>query len=368
MLISKLKVGQIYKNYKELCATLGEPYKSSKSKEAQLREWSLLFKWERNKDKYIITEIYEFPIAYPTDQRNRSSEYSELMYPIIIHYLYEESFNYQDVRRHYPVFIKTKPDLFHLLGFAQDIYKEPNNVKKSETAIYKTVQNLCRNIINSYFTRTLENLDKTNRILNTERYYIRSIIDEYNTPLNELKERKKNYLADEIHTDIIKSNIQLLLREYGRKNLFEIFYYGQYKDFVKDLNKYLFQYDYTFSYRVIQLSIPHTREQEMLLVVQEYDILKKHFEIFGDKTEEEISEFINNSKKKINDTMLKKIVAKKEEDIKQFASHISSPDCGLAIYEALMHDNNGERNVEQFLQTYTSVWDDFINHQVKIKF
>lgn len=106
----------------------------------------------------------------------------------------------------------------------------------------------------------------------------------------------------------------------------------------------------------------------MLLVVQEYDILKKHFEIFGDKTEEEISEFINNSKKKINDTMLKKIVAKKEEDIKQFASHISSPDCGLAIYEALMHDNNGERNVEQFLQTYTSVWDDFINHQVKIKF
>jgi hypothetical protein len=59
MNIENLKVGMKFKNYKELCETLGEKTKSGASKRSQVDKWEDYFEFKRQKFKYIITKIYD---------------------------------------------------------------------------------------------------------------------------------------------------------------------------------------------------------------------------------------------------------------------------------------------------------------------
>ena len=51
--------GQIYKNYKELCAELGEPVKGGDSKKAQLARWRTQFDYHTEGYKIIIDKVRE---------------------------------------------------------------------------------------------------------------------------------------------------------------------------------------------------------------------------------------------------------------------------------------------------------------------
>lgn len=50
------------KNYKELCALLGEEVKTGKSKQLQLDNLNRFFEWEKAGQKFIITDIYDTPL------------------------------------------------------------------------------------------------------------------------------------------------------------------------------------------------------------------------------------------------------------------------------------------------------------------
>lgn len=52
---------QIFKNYKELCAYLGEEPKKANSKVAQLKEWERYFSFRKEGQKIIITEVFDTP-------------------------------------------------------------------------------------------------------------------------------------------------------------------------------------------------------------------------------------------------------------------------------------------------------------------
>ena len=58
----KLKIGQVIKNYKELCKILNEKKRSGKSKILQIKNWERYFTFERNIIQYIVTEIYDYPM------------------------------------------------------------------------------------------------------------------------------------------------------------------------------------------------------------------------------------------------------------------------------------------------------------------
>lgn len=73
-----------YKNYKELCITLGESVKTGKSKILQLSDWERYFKYERYGNKYTITKIYETPFPKIDDRR---SEYHDDLQDIILYFL-----------------------------------------------------------------------------------------------------------------------------------------------------------------------------------------------------------------------------------------------------------------------------------------
>ena len=54
-----LKINDTFKNYKELCAYLGEEPKKANSKVAQLKEWERYFSFRKEGQKIIITEVFD---------------------------------------------------------------------------------------------------------------------------------------------------------------------------------------------------------------------------------------------------------------------------------------------------------------------
>ncbi|OAO82611.1 hypothetical protein [Anoxybacillus flavithermus] len=79
--VSNISAGQIFKNYKELCNALGEPIKTGNAKNAQLKEWSRNFSYERQGHKFIISEIYNTP---KEKEDKRSEGHNETPYIHII--------------------------------------------------------------------------------------------------------------------------------------------------------------------------------------------------------------------------------------------------------------------------------------------
>lgn len=61
MNIENLSVGQVFKNYKDLCNTLGEKVKTGNAKIYQLKELERYIKYHKEGYKFIIDEIYSLP-------------------------------------------------------------------------------------------------------------------------------------------------------------------------------------------------------------------------------------------------------------------------------------------------------------------
>ena len=62
MKIENLKVGMVIKNYKELCKILEVEEKKSGSKKYQLQSFERFFRYEKQGNKFIITEIFNDPL------------------------------------------------------------------------------------------------------------------------------------------------------------------------------------------------------------------------------------------------------------------------------------------------------------------
>lgn len=74
MKFNSITKSQIFKNYKELCEFLEEPVKGGTSKEAQIKEWQRYFAFERQGNKYIITEIYDTPLEKVRKERKKETQ------------------------------------------------------------------------------------------------------------------------------------------------------------------------------------------------------------------------------------------------------------------------------------------------------
>ncbi|WP_342532760.1 hypothetical protein MHB40_14920 [Lysinibacillus sp. FSL K6-0057] len=60
--LDNIKVGDVFKNYKELCEVLGEKVKSGNAKKYQLIEWERYFVYDKKGYKFIINNIYDNPL------------------------------------------------------------------------------------------------------------------------------------------------------------------------------------------------------------------------------------------------------------------------------------------------------------------
>ena len=67
--MNKVNIGQVFKNYKELCAYLGEQEKGGKSRDLQIKDWERYFSFEKQGHKFIITDVYDIPKEKVRKQR-----------------------------------------------------------------------------------------------------------------------------------------------------------------------------------------------------------------------------------------------------------------------------------------------------------
>ena len=58
-------VGQVFKSYRDLCRFLDADIMTGRSKEYNLEELGRYFRWERDKFRYIIQQIYSEPLDIP---------------------------------------------------------------------------------------------------------------------------------------------------------------------------------------------------------------------------------------------------------------------------------------------------------------
>lgn len=68
----RLKTGQIFKNYKELCEFMGWKITTGKSKIAQMKELDTLCKWHKEGNKIVIDEVFEKQLIKKDNRRDKA--------------------------------------------------------------------------------------------------------------------------------------------------------------------------------------------------------------------------------------------------------------------------------------------------------
>ena len=88
----KLKAGQVYKNYIELCSVLGQPICGGKQKTLQLETLKRYFDCETVGRRFLITEIYNTPLEKKDGRRNgNNSIYVKHVECILLYYLSKQT-------------------------------------------------------------------------------------------------------------------------------------------------------------------------------------------------------------------------------------------------------------------------------------
>lgn len=79
----QLKVGQVVKNYKEMCLLLGQEEVSGKSKQLQIKDWERYISYSKQGHKFIIDEVFDIEVE-KIETRGRKSIYGDVIQLLIL--------------------------------------------------------------------------------------------------------------------------------------------------------------------------------------------------------------------------------------------------------------------------------------------
>lgn len=297
--ITKIKQGDTYKNYKELCLALGEEPKTSNSKKAQMKEWERYFKFTKQGHKFMINKIYETP-QIKNDSRsngNNVSAYMDSIEMLILDLLAQEKHRGQlflsrnkllkelkMINENYTYYRNRKLNLskFMNIGMEEinDFYESSISTFKSnlETALNRLQK---QSLIFWNYALTICYIDT--RIEMTDTGEVKAVkrekltddgefITVYDTvkPIQELSYRK----ATDLEIRIILETERETLKKYKCKDKSELYkkgfiedFYNEVKEIVFDKTNIIFYYK---SYEVI-FNDEHIQEriEEMKLMEHE---------------------------------------------------------------------------------------------------
>ncbi len=127
----QLEIGQVVKNYKELCLLLNQSPTTGKSKQLQLKDFERYFEWEKSGQKFIITDIYDEPLR-KEDKRKQgnNSIYVKYIELILLQYLSQQKNGTRTFK---------KRDWWQLLGMVNHKYNRVSQ-KELKEIDYKITQ------------------------------------------------------------------------------------------------------------------------------------------------------------------------------------------------------------------------------------
>jgi hypothetical protein len=249
---TNLQPGTTIKNYKTLCTLLSEDLKAGDSKKAQHKEWQRYFDYEKEGQRYIITEIYSQPLP-KEDKRTlgNNSIYVQHIELILLNYLSkQEGFTAT----------LTLKKLFLLMGMINPHYIEENkDIIKQQNDIINDYQ------INHFYQRTYQKLRKI--LFDTLRNLKnRCLIDYEEIVMINIKEPDINgILRTNIRpaTDEEKKNIlaikKIVLKEMGLDSITLVHLKFKHREFYNRVNE-LLKEKYNINYIYNDIKILFTKE------------------------------------------------------------------------------------------------------------
>ena len=316
------KVGDIVKNYGEMCKALGEKKTSGNSKVSQLESWGLFFEWEKEGFAFRITKLITPHFVRSQDLKKMNKKYYEDMRRILLSMLRNETF-LNNGNAHFV----SKTGLIKAVGLCNDNYFEyfgdRNYLAKGRGLKEENVEDF---YTRSYrmFKRDVEVILQTlrNRAMldYTETYVITPVVEvecQKFTDAVELEkgekvrfEKKHAREATDEEANIITEAKFAVLSTMGLKDVGHAIMFGREKEFQKKFKEVLFsEYQMTNVYRAYKIWFP----MSIALYIENH-VDKDYFKI--DRTElikkkENLSKFVRES---FNETTDKVIASRKKTE------------------------------------------------------
>jgi len=254
MNIQNIKAGDIYKNYKELCAVLEEVPKAGDSKIKQLKEMESLFQFHKDGWKYIIDEIYEKPKIAPatlstpiisTKQKKRKQntipyQFTKYVQTILMHHLLYES-------KTPGVEFLSKTDIYKILGLVNEdfgeIEKEKDFLLNNKDVSSKELSYVKQQAIskaNSVFKNALNSL-RRQRLIAAKDVII--IVDTQAKVHEATIDEEKSILKIE----------RKVLTQFGYSSIDDVFKYNKTYAFYNEVQNHILQHDWSGYYRRMRI-------------------------------------------------------------------------------------------------------------------
>jgi hypothetical protein len=238
MNLENLHEGLVIKNYKEMCNLLDEEVEAGNSKEAQLKKWRRYFDFEKLKNKFEITKIYEKPKVITADSLKRQI-YIKCIEMILMYELSTKT----SYKCNY-----TKNQLFELLGMVNRNY-----ARKHQGIVQKSLPDIKPWEIKHFYLHSNQRLSK---ILFSALNSLRSRC------LLEYKEQKiivqgsihRTATAKEISDIVEIENIVLHEMGYDKKPYWKI---NEFYNKVNERLNEMYGWDYTFNEYLLIFTAAH---------------------------------------------------------------------------------------------------------------
>lgn len=214
-----LSVGQVFKNYKELCSTLQIEVRDGKSKRLQMQEVERFISLNKQGHKFIIAEIYPTPIPKNIKENKRNSKYKNLIEYQLIEGLYELTRNNENKNI---VIICTFKELAYNLSMIND-YFNPCIYDDSlpfDQESYSNAYYALRQTLKGYIDTALKSLERNHEINYSREKLL--VIDYEHQRL--LTEEEKNWYNEEFKSCLYRLN-QIADHCFGKPRII------RYKDF-----------------------------------------------------------------------------------------------------------------------------------------
>lgn len=232
--IGQLHVGQVFKNYPALCKALNLEPGGGNKKKKQLKELQLYLNYEVNNREYIITEIYDTPKTQP-EKIAANSKYVSFVENILLSHLSKQKEETAYV---------TQQSLWTILGMVNDRYF-PMRERKEELLSLNEKMDMVD--INDFYTRSnlkfrdiikrsIASLKRRKLIMCEETFkigvgqYVSSTFE--SVDYHDASDAEKRYIIRTQHN---------LLKKYGCKDEFELFFRKDKGAYYEELNEVFYK-------------------------------------------------------------------------------------------------------------------------------
>jgi len=241
---SKLVIGMIIKNYKELCTILNEEAKTGKAKQLQLKNWKRYFDWEKDGQKFIIVDIYDTPLPKEDLRRKgNNSIYKNYIELILLQYLSKQ----EGYRKTF-----TKRNWLELLGMINSKYGKEPKMKLKQLDYCINDQE-----ITLFYIRSNKKLERVlhDALSNLQREKL--IIVEYETVIVSVDERGKEhrFIANDYQKKKILQTERYILKNVMQyKNMFYVYIKNKSNEYYNKVNEKLYElYGWKYYYKQIKI-------------------------------------------------------------------------------------------------------------------